>query len=391
MKSFIKNILFAIATVFILFSCEKTIEFDSEYIKPKIVVNSIIRPGTRLYVQVEKSKSILNDDNYFEALKDAKVLVYEDGSFLKELEFMSRIDTFRKYLEYGAIEKIPFEKGNYFDTTIVFKEGSTYRLEVSKEGLDPVSCETTIPIPIKIEQVEIDIQKAFHEYYNNYFRTNMQLTIDEPADEENYYLLRIYRRVGIELALIKNGMGFSGSYGGYYSGYGDASGQYPYNDINNIPSTDTLVEFSEHKNYIFSNDPVLSSIDMGILDGESPANDLFSDELMNGKKYRLSLWTGSNRDVYTDFGEYLIVNIAIENISKALYLYYVSREQHNLAIDNPFAEPVPVYTNIKGGLGIFGSESTSFNYGVVGELPIDGKTYIDQNTYNEIYNNYSGY
>ena len=203
MKSFIKNILFAIATVFILFSCEKTIEFDSEYIKPKIVVNSIIRPGTRLYVQVEKSKSILNDDNYFEALKDAKVLVYEDGSFLKELEFMSRIDTFRKYLEYGAIEKIPFEKGNYFDSTIVFKEGSTYRLEVSKEGLNPVSCETTIPIPIKIEQVEIGMKKAFHEYLDNYFNINVQLTMNDPADKENYYLLRMYRRIGVELALIK--------------------------------------------------------------------------------------------------------------------------------------------------------------------------------------------
>lgn len=92
---------------------------------------------------------------------------------------------------------------------------------------------------------------------------------------------------------------------------------------------------------------------------------------------------------YSDFGEYLEINVVVENISKELYLYYSSREQHGLAIDNPFAEPVPVFSNVDGGLGIFGSESASFTHKIMGEYPIEGKTYIDQNTYNEIYNGYS--
>ncbi|MCF6295829.1 MAG: DUF4249 domain-containing protein [Flavobacteriaceae bacterium] len=149
-KSLIKNLFFAVALVFILYSCEKTIDFESKYIQPQIVVNSIVRPGRGVLVEVGKSRSILDENNYFEAITGAKVLLYENGAFLTELQYMSRIDTFQKYLNDGIVEKYPYEKGNYIDTIVVLKAGATYRLEVSKEGFNPVSCETTVPVPISM-------------------------------------------------------------------------------------------------------------------------------------------------------------------------------------------------------------------------------------------------
>ena len=386
MKSIIRNIFLAATFVFTLFSCEKTIEFESEYIEPKIVINSIVRPGRGVLVEVGKSRSVLDENNYFEALTDAKVLLYEDGEFLTELEYTSHVDTFRKYLDYGVIEKYAYERGNYYDTIVVFKAGSTYRLEVSKDGFDPVSCETTIPVPIELNELVVNMEKAFHEYSDNYFEIKMLLTMKDPGDDENFYRLRTYQTRGVELALINYGRG---SYDGFYDG---GYGQSPYVDLDSIQPTDTIIQQREYNNYLFSTDPVLSSVDaLDILDGESMANNFFTDELMNGENCSLSFWTYSYRDVYTDFGEFLEINVVIENISKELYLYYSSREQHGLAIDNPFAEPVPVYSNIEGGLGIFGSESASFIQKVFGDYPLEGKTYIDQNTYNEIYQGWSPY
>lgn len=383
----IKNIFFTATFIFILFSCEKTIDFESEYIKPKIVVNSIISSGRGVFVKIEKSRSVLDPNNYYESLTGAKVLLYEDGEFQTELEYMSRIDTFYKYLDFGVVEKYPYERGDYIDTNLIVKAGATYRLEVLNEGFDPVSCETTVPVPIELGGFDVNMKKAFREYSDNYFEIKMQLTLKDPVGEDNYYLLRMYKTSGIELALSRNGMGYSGGYvGGGYTPYGQPA----YVDLDSIQPMDTIIQYWEYRNYIFSTDPVLSSTGaLDILDTESEANELFSDELINGKNYKLSFWTDSYREVHFDFGEYIEVNMVVENISKELYLYYSSREQYGLAIDNPFAEPVPVYSNVVGGLGIFGSESFSHIQSYIGEYPVDGKTYIDQNTYNEIYNRYS--
>ena len=46
-------------------------------------------------------------------------------------------------------------------------------------------------------------------------------------------------------------------------------------------------------------------------------------------------------------------------IDKPFYKYVVSNEAYQAAHNNPFAEPVQVYTNITGGFGIFSGYSFS--------------------------------
>jgi hypothetical protein len=81
---------------------------------------------------------------------------------------------------------------------------------------------------------------------------------------------------------------------------------------------------------------------------------------------------------------------AVETLSKEFFLFSRSLEQQDLVQDNPFAEPVPVYSNVAGGLGIFGSAASSGKSFIFGEYPIDGKTYIDIMTYQQLYQ-YSPY
>lgn len=369
----------------VLFSCEKTIDFKMEYSKPMIVLNSVISPNQRVAVKVEKSRSILDESTYFESLKDANVLLYENEKLVSKLEYAGRIDTFNRYLEYGAVKKTPYEVGNYNDTNLVIKPGVKYRVEVSKEGFDPVSSETIVPLPVKIDSMVVNMKKAYQEYSSDYFEINVQLNLHDPVDQENYYVIHVFKERGVEVAFMNNGY-YSGYYGGsFYGGYYGNSSQDSF--VDSIIPTDSIVTISEYNTSLFSTDPVLSNATNSteILNTESLARTYFSDELINGKTYPLTFWTTTYRDVYTQFGEYLRIYVTIESISKELYNYYSTREQHGFATDNPFAEPVPVYSNINGGLGIFGSTSSSFTSGEIGKFPVDGKTYIDQMTYDEIY------
>lgn len=384
MKLLIKNTLFLLMIVAVS-SCEKTINFDAQQIKPKIVVNGYVVPHQGIYLKIEKSRSILFQDNYFEALSDAKVLLYENDVLLKQLEYKSVVDTFRKYLEYNVEKKILFENGNYSDHTIQIKPGATYKLEVSSEGFDEVWCETTVPKLVDISDFTVEYEKLKKSEYGPIYSINMSLKINDNADIENFYNLNVYVSNGIELGYLRVP---NNSYGGYGSNPYGNPGEQP-----EFSQTDTIVEtYSDYREQWFSSDPIFTGGDaMDVIDGYIYTNGLFTDELMNGKNYKFLFGKFNRYEIHKEVGEYIKINIVLDNMSKDLYLYYRSRDEHSYAKDDPFAEPVPVFSNIVGGLGIFGSQSTSFIQEFYGEFPVDGKTYIDWNTYNEIYNHYSGH
>ncbi len=371
MKTALK-VFFCSAMAVMVLSCEKTIEFKSAYIQPKIVVNSVLRAGTdRIIVSVEKSRSVLDDKPFFEALPDARVILFEDGTLITELGYASVIDTFTQYLNYGVVNKYPYEHGIYIDSFITIKPGSTYRLEVLKEGFEPVVCETTVPYPVPVTEGEYLIEKIPQQYGPTKYKVKLNLHIDDPQNEDNYYRIQAYKMRGVEKAFLKNRYHYGGGYG-YYN---------PNDDPEGIVATDTIIQSMEYPNQIFSMDPVLTAnTNADILGTESDVTEFFTDELMNGS-YKLSYWMNTHRDIYTQFHEYLELNTIISSISRELYLYSRSRIQQSMTKGNPFAEPVPVYTNVMGGLGIFGSEAASRFRTIIGEYPVEGKTYIDEYDY----------
>ena len=363
----------------IIFSCEKTIEFNSIYTQPKIVVNSVLGAGSNgIAVRVEKSRSVLDDKNYFEALPDAQVLLYENGEFIAELGYVSAIDTFTEYLNYGVVKKYAYEHGVFIDSTVAINSGSTYRLEVSNAGFDPVHCETTVPYPVSLKMVDYEIEKFPDQFDRSAFKVKLNLQIGDPENEDNYYRIMAFKNRGVELAFYKNGYYYGGSpYGGGYNG-----GMYN-NSPDSIAVTDTIVQIVEYPNYVFSVDPVLTTnANADVLGTESDINEFFTDELMNGN-YKLSYWMNTYRDVYTQFNEYLQITTIVNTLSRELYLYSKSRLQQSNVSGNPFAEPVPVYTNVTGGLGIFGSEAFSSIPALIGEYPVEGKTYINEHDYRQ--------
>ena len=67
-------------------------------------------------------------------------------------------------------------------------------------------------------------------------------------------------------------------------------------------------------------------------------------------KIRLDIWTTPSINNYDS----AFINVSILNTEESYYLYHTSLYEYDHS-DNPFSEAKPVYSNIKGGLGIFTS------------------------------------
>ncbi|WP_167604612.1 DUF4249 domain-containing protein [Maribellus sediminis] len=361
-------VLFILSLVFltVLISCEKTIEFKSGDIQPKIVVNAFFYAGNKYnYIRIEKSKSILEENLYYEALPNARVKLYEDGEFVTEMQFVSQMDTFTQLLEYGVVNTFPYENGYYLDSTTIIKSGSTYRLEVESEGFDLVSCETTVPYPPQLNSIDLEYENlGRNSGFYMPVKINCRLNFYEPKESRNYYQLFNDGMQGID---IENLNTYS-----YYTG-----------EINTESTgSDTIAQVYRVFWYMDTKDPVLSgSSDVDIFNDVAYVDNLFSDELISTENYTLTYAVYADQAIKESIGEYIRVDASVKSISEEEYYYRKSLQEQLNVQDNPFAEPVPVFSNINGGLGIFGSSASSTISSVVGEYPTDGKIYIDSDEY----------
>ena len=111
--------------------------------------------------------------------------------------------------------------------------------------------------------------------------------------------------------------------------------------------------------YIWSMDPVLIRANLNTEDllveefQQFGQSFVFNDKLFNGNHYKFTF--GPSHTVYNgNIGDnYESVYFILRNVSREYYLYKRSFALHEWVQGNPFAEPVPVFTNIENGFGIF--------------------------------------
>ncbi len=82
----------------------------------------------------------------------------------------------------------------------------------------------------------------------------------------------------------------------------------------------------------------------------------YSDANWNGEeKYSKDLYLNYYSDFVdpSDSSQIRKLSIALINADKHYYMYHKKASEQNYFMDNPFAEPVIVYSNIKNGAGVF--------------------------------------
>lgn len=104
-------------------------------------------------------------------------------------------------------------------------------------------------------------------------------------------------------------------------------------------SNGDTIQISRNRVYLDTNDPLLSYSNRYDL--------IFTDEGFSNNEYQLRTYT------YYSLDERAELEVILYQLTEDAWLYARSLQQYNDAIDNPFAEPVTVHSNVNGGFGVF--------------------------------------
>ncbi|MFY9151488.1 MAG: DUF4249 domain-containing protein [Prolixibacteraceae bacterium] len=306
-----KKYIFLSLILFAAWACTKTIEFDDNGVGNLIVLNSIIYPDSCVSGNISQSTSILKGNRYGGFI-DGTVELYENGNKVGQMNPLF---------------------GKFRFPEIKPKAGNTYRIVVISGGKQ-AEAETTMPE--KAEIVSVDTTTISNEWGGKSLNCNIKF---HDSGDEDFYRIIITDESMIRLTNLRDSVKFR------YFVY-------------------------RYSSTINSDDPVFKSVynnfGTDILDmGPDNMYGIFPDDYFQGKEYSIQTLTsvfsheydGYPTDNLTYFNHQVYSRkiIQIQKLSKSFYNYMKYLRLYSFYRDDPFAEPVPVYSNIENGAGIFGS------------------------------------
>ncbi|TKG91999.1 DUF4249 domain-containing protein [Puteibacter caeruleilacunae] len=289
------NIYLCIVT-FIFAACEKTIEISKTEHKPVTIINGLISPGKPVEVTVTRTKHY-SDTKPMPKVTNATVELYKDDKLVEELT----------HQEDGTY------RGNHTPAA-----DATYKIKVTDEK-HHASATTTIPVPVQL--LKISYEHKGEKQGSK--QTEVTMSFKDPGDQNNYY------RISVEAT-------------------GDDAEEK--NELLVIYTNDVVLKATYGEDDVFSNPP-------------SNSYQIFRDKLINGKTYDLkfTLHDLSVLSEYNASGETISKSykVNLHSITREYYLYLKSKELSQWSSDDPFSEPVPIFSNVSGGGGIITSYSLS--------------------------------
>jgi len=296
----LKNSVYILLT-FLLFSCETTEKIDDFPLRPaKLVVNCFFNADSTWEFQVSKSLSVL-DNAEFKLIKNATISIFKEG------ELQTSFSSVGSDGWYRYSENLP-------------EAGKEYSIKVtSPDFKDVLLAKDIVPVKPIITNTKLFISDS--TFYNNgyfnygYIAGAMELTISDPENTHNYYELELYALDSV----------FD-----YYS------------------EPREFVQLQKRMLPISSDDLAADKI------SEISYSLLLNDYLFDGKEYKLSIDfsdynAGRKKDYY----------ISLKSITREGFLYRKTINEYLNSQNDPFSEPVIIYSNIENGLGIFSAFSQS--------------------------------
>ena len=293
-----KRILALLIIIFIT-SCERDVIINIPPQPLKLVVNGVVRTTTAFRVTVGKTAGVLDTTSSAGLrINNAFVQLYENNILVDTLIHDAPSNT---YLVKRNTRALP---------------GKTYLLKAVAQGFPSVEAETTTPNVIAIQSItrRMNVKKNA----SGDFLDEVKITFNDEV-AENHYLVRV-RRPRLQT---QNTVGYTG--------------------INCMRSTDTDIEGRN------DGDPT---------EFETCIDDEFflRDKNFNGKTKEIVLFI-----LHDDLEPLLMQNpnrhvkpiVELHSITADQFKYRKTLGAYRDAEDNPFAEPVLLYGNIKNGYGIF--------------------------------------
>ncbi len=291
-----------IILAFLFVGCrENIVDIEVGNGSSQLVIGGLINTDSSVLIKVTHTVNVLATDAEYN-VKNASVLLYENDVVATRFHYDPGDAV-------SGIDDIYFSQDRFIPT-----EGNTYSIQVDAPGYESVSASTRIPKEVPILEVEIGTTPVqVGEFLNG---VNANITFPDPPGEANFYsiIIREENRIYHE-----------------YDEFGQPIEESGYAlEIRSkalLPRLDDKIEFNGKSNFRFR---VL----------------YVSDIAFNGRLYThdflMHAPTGGELTVF------------LNHITEEHYLYGTTSQLQQLeSAENPFSQPVQVFSNIENGLGIF--------------------------------------
>ncbi len=275
-------------------SLDQVIEIDLPEHTPVLVLNARVEANTDWNVFLSKSRSILDKDKFYDFGSNQENPFEDD--VVKNAIILVKVNG----LDYAALTHEA--NGVYNSTVSPPGPGSVVDFEVSAPGFETLKVSDTLPYsPTLVGEV------ISSEGRGEDFDLRVSFSFDDQTKEEkDYYAILVN---AIQGDGTREGLGFR---------------------INGA-----------------------SRFDAGLDDAESDFYNVlvFGDDFIDGQKVDVNL------DIRNHYSSYEL-EVRLAKVSEAFFRYRRTIDLQNGSDDNPFAEPVPIYSNVEGGLGVLSTSSS---------------------------------
>ncbi len=315
----------------IISGCHKDILlYDNEKFEPELVIFTTLIPGQQIRALITKSALPKQLDSTI-FIDDAIVEVYKDDNFIGKLKFYPmRIDT--SIYTFGDDPTIHYQyeqKEAYYRSDFVVETGHKYTLKVSAIGK---TVEKEVVLPEKNTKTDVTLSNLIMydtmHLDNGYIDCNFKFTPDVVINDipgKNYYVFLFYTSnyvFDFDTVTYEYGDTIVKK----YKFYTDISGSDGLADIQSVYCTLPL-----------ENRLIYTSI--------------LNDDLFSNQSYRLKAdYILTDATIKED--ELVKIYYQTYTVSEDYFKYFVSENKNSSSSDNPFVEPVNIYSNLDGALGV---------------------------------------
>jgi len=302
MRLFTSRLWFPVFLVCGLFSCEQPVDLNIQTPAPKLVVISNFTAQSDLRVRVTGSQPVITS-NETVFIYDADVALYQDDVFLQNLTLKN-------------------DPRDPYYTTSQFNPGPglEYTIKVSASGYTSVEGKSSIPEQVDISDLRILDLSIQKEPKGTLHRLNYKVNLEfaDRETEHNFYHLTLFQEF-LSFELVDG---------------------------------DTLITTRRERRLHF--DPN-SGNNLQVIHYDGSI--LFEDTPFNGRQQTFSLPVEIRYQAASEIPGRLVAELRV--VTEEYYLFHTSLSRQQQTPDQPYADPVILYNNIKNGHGIFAGYSSS--------------------------------
>lgn len=280
--------------VLLLSSCEKEITFNGEQSKDMLVINSLVKADEAVTARVSRSIFFLNP-------------TYGVPTFVND----AVLELFVNDVSQGQMQYTTHSQPSaLYTSSYVARQGDRITIKARHNYYDAVAASTYVPYATTINSVTA----SYSDGNYGHKQVNFNINFDDNGNTTDFYEIEIFA--------------------------------FTWSTAPN-PSREYVLLYG-----IYSNDIVFGNTTVSDPFGYTYQNrvSVFDDYLINGKQYTLNVFVGESYAVSDNDS----LEIRLKTVSRDYYLYRKSLDAYNNNDEflEIFGEPVQIYTNVEGGIGL---------------------------------------